>query len=121
MSAEGEAARRLKLFYDGRIASVTMPYSSCEALGLDSDSLETIIDIPRSVSGVDVAFVIKQVENTPVYRVSMRSACDVDVSLICKRFGGGGHVRASGCTVEARDIDEAERILVATVIEFMNK
>lgn len=31
------------------------------------------------------------------YNVSMRSSDKVDVSLICKKFGGGGHPNASGC------------------------
>ncbi len=121
MIAEGEAARSLALHYDGRIASVKIPFSVRESLGLSDEHMDTIIDIPRSVGGVEVAFAIRQSEDRPSFRVSMRSSSDVDVSLICKRFGGGGHVRASGCTVEARDIDEAEALIVKTVIEFMNK
>ncbi len=121
MAAEGEAARRLKLHYDGRIASVTIPYSSRVALGLNDESMETVIDIPRSIGGVEVAFSVRQSEERPYFRVSMRSSGDIDVSLICKRFGGGGHMRASGCSLEARDIDAAEAILVDAIIEFMSK
>ena len=33
------------------------------------------------------------------YRVSMRSSCHVDVAAVCAEFGGGGHVKAAGCTI----------------------
>ena len=121
MSAEGEAARRLKLHCEGRIASVTIPYSSRVALGLNDESLETVIDIPRSIGGVEVAFSVRQSEDKPFFRVSMRSSIDFDVAAVCRRFGGGGHVRAAGCSVEAVDIDTAEQKIVDTIIEFMKK
>lgn len=117
--AEGEAARRLLLHDGGRIASVTFPYSSKFSLSLDDEHLETIIDIPRSIGGVEVAFVVKQLERNNVFRVSMRSSGDVDVAAICKRFGGGGHMRAAGCSVEAGGIDDAERMILAAVREVM--
>ena len=37
--------------------------------------------------------------DTHVYKVSMRSNRVVDVSRIAAYFGGGGHVRAAGCTM----------------------
>ena len=119
MSAEGEAARRLKLHADGRIASVTIPYSSRVALGLNDESMETVIDIPRSIGGVEVAFSVRQSEEKPFFRVSMRSSSDIDVSAICKSFGGGGHVRASGCSLEAPSIEAAEEIIVKAILAKM--
>ena len=32
-------------------------------------------------------------------KLSMRSNSDVDVSKVAAYFGGGGHVRAAGCTM----------------------
>ena len=32
------------------------------------------------------------------YRASLRSSEYVNVSDVCSIFGGGGHVRAAGCT-----------------------
>ena len=121
MAAEGEAARRLKLHSEGRIASVTIPYSSVERLGLCDENMETVIDVPRSVAGVEVAFAIRQSENKPLFRVSMRSAVDIDVADICRRFGGGGHARAAGCSLEARSVDEAEAIIVNAITKYIEK
>ena len=117
--AEGEAARRLVLYEGGRIASVTFPYTSKFSLSLSDEHLETIIDIPRSISGVEIAFAIKQPEQNGVFRVSMRSSCDFDVARVCAKFGGGGHVRAAGCTVEARHIDDAEKMILSAILEDM--
>ncbi len=115
LRAEAEATRRMKVYADGRIASTTVPRASCVEHSLDEESLETVIDIPRSVAGVDVAFAVRQIENSYNYRVSMRSAIDFDVSAVCARFGGGGHKRAAGCTVTAANIDEAEAMIAKEV------
>ena len=119
VKAEGEAARRLLLHDGGKIASVTFPYTSKFSLSLSDEHLETIIDIPRSICGVEVAFCVKQPEQNNKFRVSMRSSKDVDVAAICAQFGGGGHVRAAGCTIEARHIDDVEEMLVDSIRKAM--
>lgn len=119
--AEGEAARRLLIHDGGLFASTTIPYSSKYSLMLADEDMETIIDIPRSVRGVEVAFSVKQPEQKSFFRVSMRSAGDFDVSMVCARFGGGGHKRASGCSLEAGSIDEAEKLVLAAVREEWKK
>ncbi len=119
--AEGEAARRLLVHDGGLFASTTVPYSSKFSLALSDEDLETIIDIPRSVRGVEVAFSVKQPEQKNEYRVSMRSSGDFDVSAVCALFGGGGHKRASGCTVQAEGIDNAEKMVLKAVREQWQK
>ena len=42
---------------------------------------------------------------TREYKVSLRSKQTVDVSVIASYFGGGGHVRAAGCTMEGSFYD----------------
>lgn len=121
IKAEGEAANRLTLYDGGKIAAVTFPYSSKFALSLSDENLETIIDIPRSVSGVEVAFSVRQPEDKPFFRVSMRSSSDFDVSRVCAHFGGGGHLRAAGCSIEAPNVRAAEEIILKAVREQMDK
>ena len=64
---------------------------------------ETAIDVVRSVEKVEIAMVVKETDKKKFFKVSLRSTGH-DVSKVCALFGGGGHVRAAGCTVEARDI-----------------
>jgi phosphoesterase RecJ-like protein len=49
----------------------------------------------------------------------MRSNTDWSVSSVCARFGGGGHVRAAGCSVEAPTIEEAERKILSAIRDLM--
>ena len=113
--AEGEAARRLSIYDKGSIASVLFPYSSKFSLGLSDENLETIIDIPRAIGGVMVAFSVRQPQDSSFFRVSMRSNCDFDVSAVCAAFGGGGHHRAAGCSLEANGIEDAEKKILAEI------
>lgn len=113
--AEGEASRRLETYEGGRIASVKFPYSAKYSMSLSDEHLETIIDVPRSILGVEVAFVVKQPEDSKIFRISMRSNSDFDVSAVCAAFGGGGHKKAAGCTIEANTIDEAEKAILKEI------
>ena len=61
--------------------------------------LDGIIEQLRQTRGVEVAIFLYEVE-TQKYKVSLRSKTKVDVSKIAAFFGGGGHVRAAGCTMD---------------------
>lgn len=126
LEAEQAGFRRLKLHCGGRVATVSFPHELKESLGLEGEHLETLVDVARNVEGVEVAAVIRQQVKRldegdghgceKAYRVSMRSSCDFDVSRVCADFGGGGHVRAAGCSVRAEDIEQAEQKIVDAII-----
>lgn len=101
--AEKLGFERLHLSSDGKVGIVDFPYDLKEKHTLKDEHLETLVDIPRGLEGVMVAAAIRQPAETGVYRISMRSSCDVDVSAVCASFGGGGHVRAAGCTITCED------------------
>ena len=66
--------------------------------------LDGIIDEMRTTEGIEVAILLD--ERVPgEYKVSMRSNEIVDVSVVAKYFGGGGHVRAAGCTIKGSAFD----------------
>ena len=65
--------------------------------GLRSAWTKAFNDYARNVKGVDVAFTVKYISAQET-RVSLRSKT-VDVNAIAAVFGGGGHVRAAGCTI----------------------
>lgn len=105
----------LKMFHDGKIAVVFFTYEMKQKLGVLDEHLETLIDVARSVEGVDVAVAIRQTGPEKTFRVSTRSASSVDVSLVCSYFGGGGHVRASGCTIIADSIGHVADLVVEQI------
>ena len=114
LRAEGIAAGKLRLFANGKISSIAIEYSDYRE-GVSIGDFETAVDIARSVRGTVCAAVIKASpakENT--YRVSMRSN-GLNVAEVAAAFGGGGHVRAAGCTLYCASAKEAERIIVAAL------
>ena len=46
----------------------------------------------------------------------MRSSCDVDVAAICAEFGGGGHIKAAGCTVSCEGGIDAVVEMIAEAV-----
>ena len=115
MQVEHAGFERMNFYSGGRIAVITFPYSLKEQYGATDENLETLIDVARSVKGVEVAAVIKQFSPENRFRVSMRSSTDFDVSEICARYGGGGHSRAAGCTMNCDSILTAEMAIVSVV------
>lgn len=69
-----------------------------EFYGAKTEDIEGIIDQLRVTKGVEVALLLHELDDQE-YKVSMRSNSDVDVSKIAVYFGGGGHVKAAGCTM----------------------
>jgi phosphoesterase RecJ-like protein len=49
-------------------------------------------------------------------RISMRSKRFCDVAAVAQRFGGGGHQRAAGCTLEM-PLDDALRTMRGALLD----
>ena len=65
---------------------------------VNPNDLEGIVEQLRDTQNVEVAIFFYETE-TQHYKVSLRSKNIVDVSIIAKFFGGGGHERAAGCNM----------------------
>lgn len=61
--------------------------------------LEGIVSQLKTTEGVEAAIFLYETKNQE-YRVSMRSNGNVDVQKVASYFGGGGHTRAAGCTMQ---------------------
>lgn len=87
-----------RLSADGRVALVYLPYAWMEELGLSAVETEGTANLPMQIVGVEVGIIAKQ-QPDGSYRVSLRGGDRADVSRIAQHFGGGGHVKASGCSI----------------------
>lgn len=79
--------------------------------------LDGIVNQLQSVKGVDCAIFMYET-GTLEYKVSMRSNGRVDVSKVAVRFGGGGHVRAAGCTMNGTYHDNINNLCLAITEQF---
>jgi len=106
----------LNFYHENKIACVHFTQAMLKDNGLTREDTEDIIGITRGIEGVEVGVSVKQSDTDPTFfKVSMRSNRVADVSKLCAVFGGGGHIRAGGCTVYAPDIAEAEKMLIAEI------
>lgn len=84
--------------------------------GLEESDLETCVQLLRMIKGVEAGVFAKEKtgdDGVVKYRISMRSNEYVDVAKICASFGGGGHIKAAGCTVEGTLEQVKEKITAA--------
>ena len=91
----GIALAGLELHADNRIVTVSVDH---ETYKLEGD-LDGVVDQAMSIDGVEVALFFKE-QSAGVHRVSLRSRGNINVNVIARKFGGGGHQNASGCTLE---------------------
>ena len=108
------ALQTMAFFAEGKIAIITVT----KDMLANDESTDELITYPRKIEGVDVAVMIKQRDDSSV-KVSMRSRT-VDVSRIAMQFGGGGHARAAGCSIEG-SIEEAREKLLAVIMPEVGK
>ena len=94
--------------YEGKVAHLTITHDLYDK----EAQTDSFVNYPRYIEGVEVAIMFKAVE-PEVTRVSMRSS-NVDVAKIALSFGGGGHIRAAGCTIYA-PVEEAKAQLIAEI------
>lgn len=97
----GAVLSRLELEAEGRLALVQLSQQLLRDTGGSFEDSEGLINLALTVKEIEAVAFFKQAEAT-VYRVSMRSKGDVDISAVAKHFGGGGHKNAAGCTLQGR-------------------
>ena len=90
------------LYSDDRLAVAVLGIADFEAAGAEASQSEGIIDHLRALAGVKVAVLIRELSGEGqqgLRKVSLRATDnDVDVSMIARTHGGGGHRRAAGFT-----------------------
>lgn len=104
------ALNNLEVSECGRIAWISIERKKIEAMGAADQHVEGLINYPRKIKGVELAISFREMDENRV-KVSFRSKYTVDVNVLAKKFGGGGHVRASGCTIEGKLWDVKEAVI----------
>jgi bifunctional oligoribonuclease and PAP phosphatase NrnA len=108
----GRAFSSVRYDCGGRVASVSVPQAMLDECGAIESDLDGLAGRLRDVVGVEAAFVLRERADGTV-RVNVRSGGGFDASDFSRRFGGGGHARASGFTIESGLDAARERVLEA--------
>ena len=96
----GVALRRIERYDFGVLSMTTLAAEDFRSVDADEGHSEGVIDELRKLGGTKVAAFVREVMSGPHeghWKVSLRATDDdVDVSLIAREQGGGGHRRAAG-------------------------
>ena len=113
------AWRSLHIWKNRKVADVTLTRDDFrEVRGTKADA-EDIIEIPRSVARNEIALFFYQIpDRTKETRCSIRTRGNWDATVLAGKFGGGGHVKAAGCTIKA-SMGAAKRQMRAAVRELL--
>lgn len=95
----GKALLESMLILDKKCIVSYITQKDMEFFGAIPADLEGIVSLLRYTKGTEVALFLYETD-FQTYKVSLRSKEFVDVSRIAKYFGGGGHVRAAGCSLK---------------------
>jgi phosphoesterase RecJ-like protein len=95
------------------LAWVTVPADALDRHGTTADDLDGIVEFPRSIAGVRLALLFRSLANGRI-KVSFRSMGAVDVAELAHQFGGGGHRKAAGASIEGSVAEVQERVLQAS-------
>ena len=107
------ATDRIKFYSKDRIALTYVTLKDMKKVNAQTGDHEGIVNIARNIEGVEVSIFLREDEDG-IYKVSLRSNDNVNVSDVAEMFGGGGHERAAGCTFSC-SLDDAIRKLIKEV------
>ncbi len=106
---------KLQLLEGGKILFLPITMADKERYGFTDENIEGYATLSRKIAGVELGMILRERDHGG-YKVSMRSRKSVNSATLCGYFGGGGHARAAGATIEADSFDEACRKLLDGVL-----
>ena len=106
----GKVLDGAKLYADGAvIVGVALP-EDMEAYGVTKQDMDGIVSQLRLTKDVQAAIFLYPTEDG-AFKVSLRANGDMRVSDVAAAFGGGGHVKAAGCTMTGTPEEITDRLL----------
>lgn len=109
----------LNLTPDGKIACFYVTQEMFRDTGTQPEDVEGFTDYPRSINTVEVVIFLRELEDGKT-KVSLRSQNNFAVNKVAADYGGGGHKRAAGCTVDM-SYDKLAKVLVEDIQKRLNK
>lgn len=112
--ATGAVLVNSKTALGGKVIYGYLTYEDMKTYKVSSIEMDGIVDALREYDGCDTAIFMYPLRDH--YKLSLRSKNIVDVNKVCNAFGGGGHVRASGCQMQGNPEE-----IMAKIVEEIGK
>ena len=108
---ERMALDSLELHFSDRCAVITVTQDMFEKSGACDGETDAIPSLSRQIEGVLAGVTLKETKERDAFKISVRTHSPIDASKICRRLGGGGHVRASGAKLHGTKQEVTSRVL----------
>ena len=109
-----KALDTLELSLEGKVGIVEITNELMQKTGAVKDDTDGVVNMVRKLATVEVAIMLREEENGDI-KISLRSKNYVDVSKIAVKYGGGGHIRASGATIKDKTFSEIKSMLLEDI------
>lgn len=102
----------MHFYCGGRVAVMPITCDMIKQSGAEENDMEGLAPLPRQIEGVWVGVTMREKVGGE-FKISVRTGNHADASAICKQLGGGGHVRAAGCSVNKPLAETVDTLLDA--------
>ena len=106
------ALNRLEFLEEGKVAFTYVTKTDEKQVEAKNGDYDGIVENGRDVEGVEVSVFLRETDKG--IKVSLRSKNYVNASKVAMMFGGGGHIRAAGCTIQGT-IEQAKNQIINRV------
>jgi phosphoesterase RecJ-like protein len=111
---EQQAFAGIEYYFDGKCAVIVLTDEMLK--GIDPEDASNVSALPKQIEGVAAGVVIKakvrganSLEKS--WKISVRSNLHINAQAVCSAFGGGGHIRAAGCTLTG-SLDSVKKLIL---------
>ncbi len=115
---KGYLMNNMEQYFDGKLNIVCATESLLKEYGIEEKDTGDIVNIPRGVKGCEIAVSIR--ETPEKKKISFRSNGKYHVSVLAEKFGGGGHIMASGAAVRSKTVEEIKEEVIKYCEEIFN-
>ena len=110
------ALDRMELFADNRMAVTWLVASDFADVGCGVAEAKNLVNILRDTKGVEVGIFLYEVPGGGDVKASFRTRSPHDAISVTRRFGGGGHQRAAGCSYHG-SMEAAKKAITEAALE----
>ncbi|HUG17292.1 MAG TPA: DHHA1 domain-containing protein, partial [Thermomicrobiales bacterium] len=99
MALWGRMLQRIGQRLDGRVVYTLLTEEMLGETGARQDDADGIVEFIATARDASIALLCREIGPRET-RISIRTADSVDATAIASAFGGGGHSRRAGCTIQ---------------------
>lgn len=107
----------MEFYCDNKCAMIYVTRDMMKKASATDADVEGLASIPRQIEGVLVGVTLREKKDGS-FKISVRTDEKINASLICEKFGGGGHICAAGCSI-SDNLNEAKKKLANVISSFI--